>query len=290
MENSPVKVGIGVVAFLFLIVVLFSTFVIVNPQEKGLQITMGKITNELDPGFYLNIPFLQSIERYNLTTQKLDAMIDVSEKGAITKDNQTIGTSFTVFYRLKPDAVKEVKTQYSIPRIEDIIAKTAEQKFKEVIGQNTIFDIAANQNKITAEVNKAITASVAGLPFVVENVQITNYDWSDEFDANIKATMNQAQQVKQKEQELLVAKQEAQKIVVTADANKQKAVLDAEARAAAGEGQRKYNEEIAKTYEMEKAFREIEIERIKADKWNGQYVPSQVFTPIPLDLKGTFQK
>lgn len=289
-ESFPLKSVIGGIVAVFLLFVLFSTFVVVQPQEKALQVTMGRITGELDPGFYMNIPFVQGVEKYNMTTQKIDVPITVAEQGAITKDNQTIGSSLTVFYRLKTDKVKEIKTQYSLARIEDIIEKTSEQKFKEVVGQNTIFDIAVNQNKITADVNKAILASVSEMPFTIENVQITNYDWSDEFDANIKETMNRAQQVKQKEQELLITKQEAQKIVAKAEAEKQAAVLNAEAKAATGEGIRRYNEEIARTIDIEKQFRALEIEKIKAEKWNGQYVPSQVFTPIPLDLKGSIQK
>lgn len=282
-------IGFGLIG-IFFVVTFFSTFTIIQPQERGLQITMGKITADLEPGFYITVPFIQNVEHYNMTTRKLDVDIAVTEKGAITKDNQTIGSSMTVFYKIRPDAIRDIKTRYSIPRIEDIVTKTTEQKFKEVVGQNTIFDIAVNQNKITNDVNKAIIASVEGMPFVVENVQITNYDWSDEFDANIKETMNRAQQVKQKEQELLITEKESQKIVKKAEAERQAAILDAEAKAAAGEGIRKYNEEIAKTIDIEKQFRALEIEKIKAEKWNGQYVPSQVFTPIPLDLRGSIQK
>lgn len=246
---------------------------------------LGQITDEFDSGVHFSIPFIQQIEKFNLTTSKYDVDISVNEKGAITKDNQTIGSSISVFYKLKSDKIKDIKTQYSISRINDVINKTTEQKFKEVVGQNTIFDIAVNQAKISDDVRKAIISSVETYPFVIENVQITNYDWSDDFDKNIKETMNRAQQVKQKEQELLITEKETQKIVKEAEAKKQAAALDADAKALTGEGIRKYNEEIAKTIDIEKQFRALEIEKIRAEKWNGVSVSQQIFTPMPLDIR-----
>jgi len=38
----------------------------------------------------------------------------------------------------------------------------------------------------------------------LSDFKLTNFDWSEDFDAQIKATMQRAQQVKQKEQELLI--------------------------------------------------------------------------------------
>lgn len=270
---------------LFALLLLFMSITIVQPQEKAIKISLGQITDEFDSGVHFSIPFIQDIEKFNLTTSKYDVDISVNEKGAITKDNQTIGSSISVFYKLKADKIKDIKTQYSISRINDVINKTTEQKFKEVVGQNTIFDIAVNQAKISDDVRKAIMASVETYPFVIENVQITNYDWSDDFDKNIKETMNRAQQVKQKEQELLITEKEAQKIVKEAEAKKQAAALDADAKALTGEGIRKYNEEIAKTIDIEKQFRQLEIEKIRAEKWNGVSVSQQIFTPMPLDIR-----
>lgn len=272
------------------VLLIFFSINVIQPQERALVMTLGNITDEVGPGLRVTLPFFQGVEKYNMSTLNKSVDISVSEKGAITKDNQTIGSSITVFYRIKQGTLRELKTQYGIDRLEQIIVTTVEQKFKEEVGKNTIFDIAVKQNDVSESVKKAVIGSLSELPITIDNVQITNYDWSDAFDAQIAETMSRAQQVKQKEQELLITEKESQKIVKEAEAKKQATVLDAEANAIRGEGIRKYNEEIAKTIEIEKQFRQLEIEKIKAEKWNGQYVPSQVFTPIPLDLKGTIQK
>lgn len=275
---------------IIVLLLLAGSIRIINPNERGLMITLGNISGELQPGLHLKLPLLQSVTTYPVSTQSLKIEVPVAERGAITKDNQTIGGSIQVFYRLNADQIKAIKTQYGLEQIERTIRVTTEQKFKELVGQMTIFDIAANQNKIAADLNKVVQENMVQFPFVIENVQITNYDWSETFDNQIAQTMSRAQQVKQKEQELLITEKEAQKIVKEAEAKKQAAALDAESKALAGEGIRRYNEEIAKTIDIEKQFRALEIEKIRAEKWNGVNVPSQVFTPIPLNLQPTMQK
>ena len=284
------KIAISVGITLASIILCYLSVNFIQPQEKGLVITFGNITDEVGPGLRFTFPFVQNIEKYNTSTIQTNIEIPVAGRGAITKDNQTIGSSIKVFYRYRSDKTKEIKTQYGQERLEQMIVATTEQKFKEEVGKNTIFDIAMKQNEVSLALNKVIAESISNLPVIIDNVQILNYDWSDSFDAQIAETMSRAQQVKQKEQELLITEKEAQKLVKEAEARKQATVLDAEANAAKGEGIRKYNEELAKTIEIEKQFRHLEIEKIKAEKWDGHYVPSQVFTPIPLDLKGGMQK
>ena len=130
-------------------------------------------------------------------------------------------------------------------------------------------------------------------PIELTELKINNYDWSDDFDAQIKETMNRSQQVKQKEQELLITEQEAQKkvkeaeaektaLITRAEGEKAAAVLKAEAKAAEGEGIRKYNESIARTIEIQLKLRQLDIEEKRVDKWDGHYVPNNNYGPIPV--------
>ena len=138
-------------------------------------------------------------------------------------------------------------------------------------------------------------AKMAEYPIEITEVKILNYDWSDVFDAQIEQTMTKTQEVKGKAQELLIAEQEAQKVVKTAEANKQALIteaegekeaarLNAEAKALEGEGIRKYNQSVQANMNLELKIRELEIAKIKAERWNGQYVPTNNYGPIPVQL------
>lgn len=105
--------------------------------------------------------------------------------------------------------------------------------------------------------------------------------------------MNRSQQVKQKEQELLIAEQEAQKqvkvaeatktaLITQAEGDKEAAALRADAKALEGEGIRKYNEAVALNWGIELKKIELENERLRINRWNGVYVPTNNYGPIPV--------
>ena len=59
---------------------------------------------------------------------------------------------------------------------------------------------------------------MADYPIDISQTTITNWDWSDDFDKQIKETANRAQEVKKAEQDLKLAEQQAQKQVKEASA------------------------------------------------------------------------
>ena len=122
-------------------------------------------------------------------------------------------------------------------------------------------------------------------PVIIDDVKITNYDWSAEFDAQIAMTMTIAQEAKQQEQELKKIEISAQQIVVQAEANKRAEELNADALAMKGEGIRKYNQAITsnpKNMELEIRLKELEIEKLRVEKRNGIYVSKNNYAPIPV--------
>lgn len=159
------------------------------------------------------------------------------------------------------------------------------ESFKQTIGQYTIFDVAGKQEEIRRMVISGTIVKIGSYPVIVDDIKVSNYDWSDEFDAAIAKTMAIAQETKQQEQELKKMEVSSQQIVKQAEANRQAEELNAQAQKLKGEGIRAYNEAITsneKNMDLELKLKELEIEKIKAEKWNGQYVPINNYGPIPV--------
>ena len=289
---------VAIIAFLIL-----KPFQIVDSGNKGLRFTMGSLSEKVEnEGIAWKWPLFQSIKEVSIRPQQIDYEVEVGNDGAISKDNQTIGAGLTVFYKYDENRLVEMWRNTGEEKMKAILTQTLKESFKKVIGSYTIFEIAGNQEKIRAEVAEKFRGdlSAGNYPVQITEVKIINYDWSAAFEKQIEETMKRAQEVKQKEQELLITEQEAQKLVKQAEAEKQSLItkaegekeaakLNAEAKALEGEGIRKYNEAIRANMDQELAFRKLEIEKIKADKWDGKLIPSQVFTPIPLNLGATMQ-
>jgi regulator of protease activity HflC (stomatin/prohibitin superfamily) len=267
---------------------------VIPSDSRGLRFTFGAISQQaLKPGLHFNIPLAQNIKTVTIRPLEVNTKIEVNSDGAITKDNQTIGSEIALFYIYKEDALPLMWKDFGEEKLKSIALKSTTESFKAQVGRYDIFELPLSQDSIRLKTLKQIRSMVANYPITITELKITNYDWSDDFDAQIKETMNRSQQVKQKEQELLITEQESQKVVkkaeadktaliTTAEGEKAAAELRAEAKALEGEGIRKYNESIAKTIELEIKLRQLKIEEIKAERWNGQFVPTNNYGPIPV--------
>jgi regulator of protease activity HflC (stomatin/prohibitin superfamily) len=281
--NKLVKYGIIAVVIIILFFI-FKPFQIVDAGNKGLKFRMGAIQDQtVDQGFNWRIPLIENIKEITIRPIQLDDKVEVGANGAITKDNQTIGAQMTVFYTYDQNKLVSVYKDVGEDKLKSIISTTLKGSFKGVVGNYTIFELPVNQDAIRAKTFEQMKDQMASYPVSITELKITNYDWSDEFDKQIAETMNRSQQVKQAEQELLITQQNAQKKVKEAEADKEAARLNAEAKALEGEGIRKYNESVAVNWEIELKKLQLAIEMKKAEKWNGQYVPTNNYGPIPLE-------
>jgi len=292
-----IKIGVSIVVVLLLIL-LFNPTYFVGAEYKGLVFKWGALQETvLEPGFHWRYPIYENMKEITIQPIRLDYKAEVGEDGAISQDNQTIGADVTVFYKYKPYDLPIMYREYGETKIKSILMANIRESFKATIGNYKIFELPVSQDKIRAQVLEVLSNKLAVYPIELTEVKVVNYNWSEDFDKQIKETMNRAQQVKQKEQELLIAQNEQQKKVKEAEAEKQALItkaegekeaarLHAEAKVLEGEGIRKYNQSVALNWEIELKKMELEIEKIRVQQWNGQYVPNNVYSPIPLSQGG----
>lgn len=174
-------------------------------------------------------PFFDSVKMVPIVPTTMEVDVPVNSQGAISKDNQTIGANMTMFYRFDEKQLVNIAKNYGFDMLKTKAQRDLNESFKQVIGTYTIFDVAPKQEEIRIATIKALKEKIGDYPIYVDDVKITNYDWSDEFDAQIALTMTIAQESKQQEQQLKKIEISAQQQVVQAEANKQAEALNAEA-------------------------------------------------------------
>lgn len=299
MSKKLMKLIIACVVGLLVLITCINSCSTVGSTERGVMVTLGKPgTDVLQPGLHFKAPFVQSIQKYDLTPIEYEKSFSVGQDGAISKDLQTVGVTFTLYWKYDenkiPDVVRNYKTKDSIYQPISTAVKSA---LKDEIGKYSIEDIIVNQNTIIKNVKAAFMSDIEYLPIVVTDFKIGNYDWDDSYDTMIKETMNRKQQVEQMKQDVALAEQAAQKQVKEAEARRQAAELDAqaviakakgeaEAKRLEGEGIAAYNRSVAQNQALEIKLKELEIQKIRAEKWNGVEVSNQsVYVPNTYDLK-----
>lgn len=275
-----------IVVVLWLIAFFSAPIGTIDSTQRGIVYQLWEVQDTvLAPWFYMLFPFINTVKKVSITPQTVEVNIPVWAQGSITKDNQTIGTDLMVFYRYKATELTNAARNYGFELLKQKVVKDVTEAFKQTIGTYTIFDVAQKQEEIRTKFIEAVKAKVGDYPLFIDDIKVSNYDWSDEFDAQIALTMKIAQESKQQEQELKKIEISAQQQVVQAKANKEAAALNAEAKELEGKGIAAYNEAITqdpKNMTLQITLKQLEIEKILAEKRNGVRVPANNYWPIPV--------
>lgn len=289
----PASIGI-----IFLFIVLVNSCTIIQQRERGVKYTLGKVDGSvIQPGLVVHTPFISVIKCYSIAPKTFEVTFPVGQAGAITRDMQTVGTSVTVKYAYDEIRIMDIATRYGDSVVESAMKSNVIASVKEIVGQYSIYELVERQPEVTGKVAEAMLIRMSDYPIVISQTTITNWDWSDDFDRQIKETANRTQQVKQAEQEANIAAAEAQKLVKEAEAKKQAAELDAQALIVKAEGeatakkvaadaQAYENQKIAQNLSVMQAQWNYEIQLARAKKWNGVEVSEQsVYVPNTFDLQ-----
>lgn len=288
----------------------------VGPTEKGVMLTFGKPSDEsLEPGLHFKSPIGQEIRTWDLSPIEYSKTFSVGQDGAISKDMQTIGVTFTLYWKYDPDRISEIAKNFSNEqKIYQPLSTAAKAALKAEIGKYSVEEIIQNQAKITENVRSTFESDkdISNLPIIIQSLKIDNWDWDDSYEKMIKATMTRKQEVEQMKQEVALSEQAAQKQVKEAEAEKQrieleseaaliKAQKEAEANIARAEGEAKAKkvkaeadryeaEQIARAAEMKKAqwkheenILELQAKLEHEKSWDGKLPPNY----IPIAANGT---
>jgi regulator of protease activity HflC (stomatin/prohibitin superfamily) len=146
-----------------------------------------------------------------------------------TKDVQEANTRFTLNYRLRPQDAhlifQNVGTDWSDKLVPQIVLGT----IKEIIGQWDAVDLIANRQKAGTQAAKAIAENLADKSIDVTRFEITNFEYSTQFNKAVEAKViaqqraieetNRTEQIKQQAmQKVIGAKAEAESMQIRAQA------------------------------------------------------------------------
>ena len=281
-------IGIGVGVMLFFIAAVNSCS-IVQQRERGVKYVLGRVEGSvIQPGLVPHMPFVTAVRKYSIAPKTFETQFSVGSDGAITRDMQTVGTSVNVKYAYDESRIMDIATRYGDSVVESAMRSNIIASVKEVVGQYSIYELVEKQPEVTSRVADSILARMQDYPIVISQTTITNWDWSDDFDRQIKETANRTQQVKQAEQEANIAAANAQKLVKEAEAKKQAMQLEAEAalikaqneakaKQAEADGIAYYNAKVAQNMVVQERQWRHEEQMAYYEKWNGilvsQYVP-----------------
>jgi regulator of protease activity HflC (stomatin/prohibitin superfamily) len=232
-----VLLGGGLLVLLGLSIVLGSWYTI-DQRERGVILRNGKLIGVATPGLGFKIPFIDSIVKISLETQR----VQFDKVNSYSRDQQPADLLISVNFRATEDKVDDLYSQFGSVRgfADRILLPTVHSQSKIVFGQFNAVTAIQERGRLNAEVMAAVLKYAEG-PIVIESVQIENLDFSNEYEKSIEQRMLAEVEVQRLRQNAEREKVQAEIVVTkaTAEANavRQRAQAESEAIRLRGEAE-----------------------------------------------------
>ncbi len=236
-RRLAVLFGLGILVLLGLSMVLGSWYTI-DQRERGVILRNGKLIGIATPGLGFKIPFIDTIVKVSLETQR--ARFD--KVHSYSRDQQPANLAISVNYRATEEKVDDLYSQFGSLRgyADRVLFPQVNAETKIVFGQFNAVTAIQERGRLNAEVMDAIMRAAAG-PVVIESVQIENLDFSAEYEKSIEQRMLAEVEVQRLRQNAEREKVQAEIVVTkaTAEANavRQRAQAEADAIKLRGEAE-----------------------------------------------------
>jgi regulator of protease activity HflC (stomatin/prohibitin superfamily) len=259
-------------------------FYSVPTGSRGVITQFGRIVGIEGEGLAV-LPPWQKLSNFSIRAEKAD----IENAEGSTSDTQPVKVSLTVRYSIATDRVAEVFEKYSHDGNLSSYVQTATQEiFKAVTARYTAPDLIAQRAKVSSDINVALRDKLSLYGAQVINIDMRNFAFSDSYmhAINDKVTQEQLRLAAENKLKTVEAEQKQKVAVAEAEANARKAQADGEAYAnlaiakAQAEALRVQNAALAQNKDVLE-LRRIEVEKVKADKWNGA-LPTALYAGAPI--------
>ncbi len=144
----------------FVLVLIIASIKQINEFQRGIKFTLGKYSGNLEPGWNLVYPIIQSYQKVDIRTKAAD----VPEQEAITKDNVSTKISAVIYYKVK-DAKKAILEVENFYFAVDQLAQTT---MRNVVGEVELDHLLGERDKVAGRIRDIVekTADSWGLEII----------------------------------------------------------------------------------------------------------------------------
>ncbi len=257
-----VKIGMS---FVVALVMLQSSMYTVEQGERGVVLRFGKMTSVEDAGLHFKLPFMDSVRKMSVRTQKAGLKLPV-----YSKDVQGADVELSVNFALDPARAGDVYATAGLDYATRIVMPQLMAKPKDVFGKYNAVNIVQNREKLAAEIKKELDGHFDGTGIFIQSVQLENIDFSDSYERSVEERMKAEVEVQKIQQNLERERINADMVRTRAkgEADAKLAQAEADAKAVEIRGRAEAEAILAKAKAM--AQNPDYIRLIQAERWNGE--------------------
>lgn len=244
-EKGVVSLVVGVIFALMAFFFLMSTFGTISAGEVGVRTQLGKVVGTEQPGLYFRVPFVQAMHIMSVKTLTINydksgdngdnKQTDTNLFGA-SKDLQDVAIGVVVNYHVDATKVVEIFSQYS--SVENYQANVVEPMIRRIVksisAQYTAEELVTKRTEFSDKVNVTLATEFTDKSAVLEELSVTNFEFSRSFSEAIEAKVTAVQNAEAAKNKLEQVKFEAQQTIETAKATAEAQRISSAALAAQG--------------------------------------------------------
>ncbi len=214
---------------LFLVIIVLSlingSFFIISPGQRGVLLTFGEADKfARSEGLHFKIPYVQQVIKIDVKTQKYE-----TGASSASKDLQIVSTDIAVNYHLVPESTPKLLTEIGLDYSNRVIQPAVQEVVKATTAQFTAEELITKRPEVKEKIKDLLAERLGIRDIVVEDISITNFDFSASFNNAIEEKVK-AEQLKlkaerdlerikiEKEQKITQAEAEAQSIKIQSTA------------------------------------------------------------------------
>jgi regulator of protease activity HflC (stomatin/prohibitin superfamily) len=238
LKDVTMGLSIGL-PILLIVLTLLSSITIISTGYIGVIRTFGEVDQSpaLNSGLHFIAPW-QSVYTGDNRTESTELSKPAE---AASRDLQSVFTNITVNWHVDPTKFGNVLQKFGMGNdggsgyiVDKVVVPSILETFKSVLSQYTAEELVTRRAEVSAQIADHLTNKLARYDLVVEANNITDFQFSKEFNGAIEAKVKATQEALQAEQVLTKVKIEAQQNIAKAEGNARAIQIQAEAIKAQG--------------------------------------------------------
>jgi regulator of protease activity HflC (stomatin/prohibitin superfamily) len=249
---KPRTVGI-LILLIFVVVVLWGTFVIVPAGHRGVALWWGSVEKRImGEGLNFKVPIAERVIKVDVRVQPHP----FKEIDASSKEYQMVKMTGMMNFHIDPSFVNDLYQKVGLDFADKVIDPAFNDFVKEVVPTYPIGEILPKREEIRQRAMKKLGDNLSRYHIIVDDIYFANIRFSPEYEGAIEAKQVAQQQVETQKQVLAQREIEAQQKVATAKG-------EAESILVVAQGQAKANDALSRSISP------ILVQYKGIEKWNG---------------------
>jgi len=228
-KNKKGQSGLIAIGGISLVVIflLFSSIYTIQSGQEGVLLTFNKADPVAkEPGFHMKVPIVQKVAKFDMKTLKY-----VAPASSASQDLQIVTTELAINYRLAAGSSPTVFTEIGMHYEDRVIQPLVQEVVKSTTAKFSAEELITKRSEVKEVIKSKLSELLIERNVIVEEVSMTDFDFSAEFNAAIEAKVTAAQNALKAEQDLERIKIEALQREAQAIGEKNALIAEAEGQA-----------------------------------------------------------